>query len=565
MKSFFSILAATLLFNFAAPTARAEVDISVDFFHENLAPYGDWVDVEDYGYCWQPRDVDADWRPYSDGRWVYTDAGWTWDSDEPYSWAVYHYGRWARIDEVGWVWVPGTEWGPGWVSWRRGSRHVGWAPLPPEARFVRSSGLSVQVDVDFDIGPTNYNFVEVRNFGAPRLRSVFIEPRENITIINQTSNITNITYVNSVVYNGGPQYDVISRESAQPIRRLKLDRRERFDGGVRSARAEQLRSRVDGDTLRVSAPAFNQQVATAPPKVARKVEKGRVNRGWKNAGAPEEVEKVRNKIKREPVAAAATPAPGPNPGKDAKPSVFAPETTEKLIKDETGNVGHKPQDQPVPVRPDATRAPNPDKTTEPGKPGRKDRVEEKRKSEKPVPVPFEASPSAIQEKQQEPPNKKGRRNNQRGQGVVKDPSAAKQPVEQKAPVEQSAPAPAVERAPAKEKAPVEVRPDAEQKTSKRKADNGNAASPRKQPPAARENEPPKPQAVNREARPEPPKSQERAVRNIDRGADRKQEAPPEARKPEVRQPANAEAKPAQQEKPKGKNKGRKTKEEEAAQ
>lgn len=339
MKSLFSILAATLLFNFAAPTARAEVDISVDFFHENLAPYGDWVDVEDYGYCWQPRDVDADWRPYSDGRWVYTDAGWTWDSDEPYSWAVYHYGRWARLDEVGWVWVPGTEWGPGWVSWRRGSRHVGWAPLPPEARFERSSGLSVQVDADFDIGPTNYNFVEVRNFGAPRLRSVFIEPRENITIISQTRNITNITYVNSVVYNGGPQYDVISRESAQPIRRLKLDRRERFEGGVRSARAEQLRSRVEGDTLRVSAPAINQREATAPPKVARKVEKGRINRGWKNAGAPEEVEKVRNKIKREPVAAAATPANE----KPETPSVLSPEMNENRAKGRNRNGDKAPR------------------------------------------------------------------------------------------------------------------------------------------------------------------------------------------------------------------------------
>jgi hypothetical protein len=183
----------------------------LDFFHDNLESYGEWREVGDYGYCWQPRDVDRDWRPYSDGQWIYTDAGWTWDSDEPYSWAVYHYGRWARVDRIGWVWVPGTEWGPAWVSWRRSPRHVGWAPLPPEARFTRSVGFGGRVDADFDIGPTNYNFVEVRNFGAPRLRSVIVQPRENITIINQTTNITRIKYVNNVVYNEGPQYDVISR------------------------------------------------------------------------------------------------------------------------------------------------------------------------------------------------------------------------------------------------------------------------------------------------------------------------------------------------------------------
>ena len=238
-------LVGVMLLGAGIPVAKAALEVSVDFFHDNLEPYGDWREVGDYGYCWQPRDVDPDWQPYGDGRWLYTDAGWTWDSDEPYSWAVYHYGRWARVNRVGWVWVPGTEWGPGWVSWRRSERHVGWAPLPPEARFTRTIGLSAAVDVDFDIGPTNFRFVQVRDFGAPRLRRHFIEPRENITIINQTTNITNITYVNNVVYNGGPRYDVISRESAQPIRRLRLERRGDFDGnhGLRAENNFERRSK----------------------------------------------------------------------------------------------------------------------------------------------------------------------------------------------------------------------------------------------------------------------------------------------------------------------------------
>lgn len=89
--------------------------------------------------------------------------------------------------------MPGTEWGPAWVSWRRSPRYVGWAPLPPEAEFTRSTGFNGRVDADYDIGPTNYSFVEVRNFGAPRLRTVMIEPRDNITIIQETTNITRIT------------------------------------------------------------------------------------------------------------------------------------------------------------------------------------------------------------------------------------------------------------------------------------------------------------------------------------------------------------------------------------
>src|SRR5439155_12885000 len=84
-------------------SARAD-DVSVDFFYNNLSG-GSWIEVGDYGYCWQP-DVavdNNDWRPYSDGYWAYTDDGWTWVSYEDFGWATYHYGRWAHLTDVGWV------------------------------------------------------------------------------------------------------------------------------------------------------------------------------------------------------------------------------------------------------------------------------------------------------------------------------------------------------------------------------------------------------------------------------------------------------------------------------
>jgi hypothetical protein len=304
--------------------------------------------------------VDLDWRPYSDGRWLYTDAGWTWDSDEPYSWAVYHYGRWARVDRIGWIWVPGTEWGPAWVSWRRSPRYVGWAPLPPDAEFSRSVGFNARVDADYDIGPTNYSFVQVRNFGAPRLRTVIVEPRENITIISQTTNITRITYVNNVVYNEGPNYDVISRESAQPIRRLKLERREELDGVPGKVRAEQLRMTVEGDSLRVLAIPFDTRPATVPRKVAARVEKAEVDHGWKNAGPPAEVARLRTKIKSEPATTAeALPQPRILTTKEApasaagKPDAVPP--SEKSVKIGGENAGES-KGATVPIAPKATPA-----------------------------------------------------------------------------------------------------------------------------------------------------------------------------------------------------------------
>jgi len=281
-------------------------DMSVEIFYNQLEPYGDWVDAGDYGYVWHPRDAGDDWRPYADGHWVYSDAGWTWISDEPYSWAVYHYGRWAKIVDIGWVWIPGTEWGPAWVSFRYSNRHVGWAPLPPEAEFggdVRDIGA--WSDSYYDVGPTDYIFVEVRNFGAPRLHDVELPMRENVTFIDETTNITNIRVENNVVFNGGPEYDAINRESGQKIQRFTLERRTNGFGSDPNS----FRASVQGNSLRVAAPTIAAAAATvAPSKVARKLQNVQVNHGWTDAGDPAAVQKLRAKVKSEAKAPAGLPA-----------------------------------------------------------------------------------------------------------------------------------------------------------------------------------------------------------------------------------------------------------------
>ena len=87
---------------------------NVEAFYEPLDQYGDWIQTDDYGYVFRPEvSRRHDWRPYTDGRWVHTGHGWTWQSNEDFGWATYHYGRWTRVERAGWVWVPGREWGPG--------------------------------------------------------------------------------------------------------------------------------------------------------------------------------------------------------------------------------------------------------------------------------------------------------------------------------------------------------------------------------------------------------------------------------------------------------------------
>ena len=114
---------------------------------------------------WCP-DVDIRWRPYTKGRWVYLRGyGWYFSSREPFAWAVYHYGRWTNDRRLGWCWVPGRNWAPAWVSWRRGGRDIGWAPLPPE-----EDGFQLSVSINIGGAPRNdWFFIPKRQFLEPDL------------------------------------------------------------------------------------------------------------------------------------------------------------------------------------------------------------------------------------------------------------------------------------------------------------------------------------------------------------------------------------------------------------
>src|SRR5262249_43685306 len=69
--------------------------VDVGYFYDALDPDGDWLRVDPYGWVWVPNGVSPFWRPYTVGRWEWTDWGWTWVSAERWGWATYHYGRWV--------------------------------------------------------------------------------------------------------------------------------------------------------------------------------------------------------------------------------------------------------------------------------------------------------------------------------------------------------------------------------------------------------------------------------------------------------------------------------------
>lgn len=202
-------------------SAVAPQAVTVDAFYQSLGAYGHWFSHDRLGWVWMPYDVAVSWRPYSVGQWAYSDYGWTWDSDEPWGWATYHYGRWQFDTNYGWLWVPGTVWGPAWVAWRFGGGYCGWAPLPPLVGW--DNGLVLGgLDLDEYIPPFWYNFVEERYFATPHIHDHLVMPARNVTLVTQTRNITRYDVNESRVINRSIDVDRIEKDTGQSINRYRV-------------------------------------------------------------------------------------------------------------------------------------------------------------------------------------------------------------------------------------------------------------------------------------------------------------------------------------------------------
>jgi hypothetical protein len=109
----------------------------------SLDPYGAWVFVPAYGYCWRPR-VAVSWAPYRNGRWCWMGGNYVWLSYDPWGYAPHHYGRWHFATTHGWVWLPpaatAVHWGPGYVGWAVSGAHVAWVPLGPRDVYHGHNG-----------------------------------------------------------------------------------------------------------------------------------------------------------------------------------------------------------------------------------------------------------------------------------------------------------------------------------------------------------------------------------------------------------------------------------------
>jgi len=296
-------------------------------FYEPLSPYGRWEVVGSYGRCWIPGRVDRDWRPYCNGNWERTDAGWYWTSDEPWAWATYHYGRWDLSAQFGWYWVPQTQWAPAWVSWHEGGGYVGWAPLQPSVRV--SAGGSVAVNVAL-IAPRAFVFVQPRRFLQPvRPATVVVN---NTTIINKTVNITNIKVVNNTVINEGPRTQIIEQASGRKVQAVPV-RELRRKQEAEVAASQRITPATTGTNVQAPVRSEGQPRATKAPAAPepRQVEKPAVTVRVPEAPAPRKLQTESQKAK-----------PVPSPA-EVRPAPARPVTTKEAVQPKAGKYVEKQQ------------------------------------------------------------------------------------------------------------------------------------------------------------------------------------------------------------------------------
>ena len=171
--------------------------VSLDVIgYEDLDSNGNWRVDETYGSVWFPNRVSAGWAPYRDGHWAWVDPwGWTWIDDQPWGFAVSHYGRWANLRGT-WGWVPGpvrerAYYAPALVAFVGGNNFqlsissgnvggIGWFPLAPREVYRPSYAASRGYFERVNISNTVINNTVINNY-------------------YNNSNVTNIVYANQTV------------------------------------------------------------------------------------------------------------------------------------------------------------------------------------------------------------------------------------------------------------------------------------------------------------------------------------------------------------------------------
>ena len=170
-----------------------------------LSGYGTFLHHPRYGDVWSPTVTPKGWHPYEPCHWVNSRRlGWYYLDRTPWGAIVHHFGRWTHDDQLGWIWVPGTDFSPGWVVWRTSPQQIGWAPMPP-VEDVRTISVERFEAADFWI------FMDAATFATGCRAEAAAAPSQVPSLLQST------TYIRDVKVVGGIVVAVLPASLAGPV------------------------------------------------------------------------------------------------------------------------------------------------------------------------------------------------------------------------------------------------------------------------------------------------------------------------------------------------------------
>jgi hypothetical protein len=175
-----------------------------------------------------------------------------WFSDEPWAWAAYHYGRWTYNPYYGWVWIPGYEWAPAWVSWRTGGGYYGWAPLGPGQQYGGyydyPDNYWVFVNPNYLYNPYVYNYYERGDMGSYVRRTEYVRYQDQDGEHGGRRRGDSYGSGGGATRYYGPRREDIERETGQPVQVYRVS-------NARSAGE----GRMGGNEINIYRPPVNRE------------------------------------------------------------------------------------------------------------------------------------------------------------------------------------------------------------------------------------------------------------------------------------------------------------------
>jgi hypothetical protein len=241
---------------------------TVDYkeFYDALSPYGKWIQVsakeigldinENLGeessliydliglksayaqedtdkefnlFIWQPNlniipsespEEHDPYIPYTNGEWIYTDAGWYFKAPTPHEELTSHYGRWTQDEKLGWVWLPGSVWSPAWVEWKENEDYVAWTPLPPST-YIKDDGT---IDTPPEQKINKYVVIEKKHIKDPPYYKYryFYKENKNKIMIKDMEKREGVMVKNKTIINKGPDVNDIEKQTGKKIEKVKI-------------------------------------------------------------------------------------------------------------------------------------------------------------------------------------------------------------------------------------------------------------------------------------------------------------------------------------------------------